>query len=252
MPLNKVNADSIADGTIIAADIADGTITLAKLQSGLLPSAIANSGASYANAAFATANTGTASGSYANSAFAAANTVVSASSYANSAFSAANGATATDATQNTNISSAASYANAAFSQANTGGVTSIVAGTGISINQGTGAVTVTNSSTVNASQLAKAWANWAGSSGTINSSFNVSSVTRNSTGVYTVNITSALTNANYAVICGTSSADGNNDGGWMGIKNGTTLSTTSFQLATDGRATGEYDPTYAMVAVFTT
>jgi len=105
---------------------------------------------------------------------------------------------------------------------------------------------------VNTSQLAKAWANWDGSTGTIRSSYNVSSVTRASTGVYTVNITSALANANYAVICGTSAADGNNDGGYMGIKNGTTPTTTSFQLVTDGRATGEYDPTYAMVTVFST
>jgi len=104
MPLNKVNADSIADGTIIATDIADGTITLAKLQSGLLPSAIANSSASYANAAFATANTGTASGSYANSAFATANSASSGGSYANSGFAVAN--------------SAALYANSSFSKAN--------------------------------------------------------------------------------------------------------------------------------------
>ena len=105
---------------------------------------------------------------------------------------------------------------------------------------------------VNTSQLAKAWANWDGTTGTIRSSYNVSSVTRASTGVYTVNITSALSNANYAVICGTSAADANNDGGYMGIKNGTTPTTTSFQLVTDGRATGEYDPTYAMVTVFST
>ena len=58
MALNRVNADSIADGTVIASDIADGTITLAKLQSGLLPSAAANSAGAYANAAFATANSG--------------------------------------------------------------------------------------------------------------------------------------------------------------------------------------------------
>ena len=108
MPLNKVNADSIADGTIIATDIADGTITLAKLQSGLLPPAISNSAASYANAAFATANTGTASGSYANSAFLVANTpsnvANSAASYANSGFATAN--------------SAGAYANSSFSKAN--------------------------------------------------------------------------------------------------------------------------------------
>jgi hypothetical protein len=136
MPLNIVNADSIADGTVIASDIADGTITLAKLQSGLLPSAISNSAASYANAAFATANTGTASGSYANSAFSTANSAFaeadsaasyansgfavanSAASYANSAFAAANAATATDTTQNNSITAAYAQANAAFLQAN--------------------------------------------------------------------------------------------------------------------------------------
>lgn len=73
MALNRINADSIADGTVIASDIADNTITAAKLVSGLLPSAAANSAASYANSAFVTANS---AGSYANSAFSAANTDV--------------------------------------------------------------------------------------------------------------------------------------------------------------------------------
>jgi hypothetical protein len=115
MPLNKVNADSIADGTVIASDIADGTITLAKLQSGLLPSAISNSAASYANAAFATANTGTASGSYANSAFSTANSAFaeadSAASYANSGFAVANSGFVA-------ANSAGAYANSSFSKAN--------------------------------------------------------------------------------------------------------------------------------------
>ena len=71
MALNRITADSITDGTIVAADVADGTITLAKLVSGLLPTAIANSAASYANSAFGTANS---AGSYANSAFTKANT----------------------------------------------------------------------------------------------------------------------------------------------------------------------------------
>lgn len=56
MALNRINSDSIADGTVIAADVADGAITAQKLASGLLPSATANSAASYANSAFATAN----------------------------------------------------------------------------------------------------------------------------------------------------------------------------------------------------
>ena len=71
MPLNRITADSITDGTVIASDIADNTITAAKLVSGLLPSAAANSAGSYANSAFAAANS---AGSYANSAFTKANT----------------------------------------------------------------------------------------------------------------------------------------------------------------------------------
>jgi hypothetical protein len=98
------------------SQIPDGTITASKLASGVLPTATANSAASYANAAFAVANTVSSAGSFANSAFVAAN---SAGAYANSAFAAANNSLGTNLTQNTNITSAASYANAAFIQANT-------------------------------------------------------------------------------------------------------------------------------------
>jgi hypothetical protein len=44
---------------------------------------------------------------------------------------------------------------------------------------------------------AKAWVNFNGSSGSINASYNTSSVTRNSTGDYTVNFTNAFSDANY-------------------------------------------------------
>jgi len=105
----------------------DGSVTLLKLSGDTY---------GYINSAFATANTGTASGSYANSAFAAANAatatdatqntnITNAGTYANSAFStansafaAANAATATDATQNTNITTAGTYANSGFAVAN--------------------------------------------------------------------------------------------------------------------------------------
>ena len=106
----------ITYNTIQNSQIPDGTITASKLASGVLPTATANSAASYANAAFAVANTVSSAGSFANSAFVAAN---SAGAYANSAFAAANNSLGTNLTQNTNITSAASYANAAFIQANT-------------------------------------------------------------------------------------------------------------------------------------
>ena len=123
MPLNKVTADSIADGTVVASDIADGTITLIKLQSGLLPSAVANSAAAYANGAFATANAaGGASGSYANSAFTRANNSINANT----------GGTITgDLTVigNTTTSNVANFLGPIFEAANvvtTGGLTSAV------------------------------------------------------------------------------------------------------------------------------
>jgi hypothetical protein len=98
--------------------------------------------------------------------------------------------------------------------------------------------------------IAKAWVNFAGASGTVNGSFNVSSVTRTATGTYTVAFTTAMVDANYSIICGTSAANGSNDGGYMGVQNGTTPTTSSFGIVTDGRTTGEYDPTYGYVAVF--
>lgn len=49
---------------------------------------------------------------------------------------------------------------------------------------------------------AKAWVNFNGntSPGTINASYNVSSVTKNSTGNWTINFTNAFTDTNYAFV----------------------------------------------------
>jgi hypothetical protein len=47
---------------------------------------------------------------------------------------------------------------------------------------------------------AKAWAGFAGATGIIAGSFNISSVTRNGTGDYTANFTTALPNANYTIV----------------------------------------------------
>lgn len=47
--------------------------------------------------------------------------------------------------------------------------------------------------------IAKAWVNFAGSGGAINQSFNVSSITVNGTGDYTINFATAMSNANYVV-----------------------------------------------------
>ena len=49
---------------------------------------------------------------------------------------------------------------------------------------------------------AKAWVNYNAGSATILASYNVSSVTNNGSGVFTVNFTNALTDANYAATTG--------------------------------------------------
>lgn len=48
---------------------------------------------------------------------------------------------------------------------------------------------------------AKAWVNWVGSTGTVQASYNVSSVTRVGTGNYNVNFTTAFADTKY-VVCG--------------------------------------------------
>lgn len=77
----------------------------------------------------------------------------------------------------------------------------ITAGSNITVTNGAGTISIAATvPSVNSLQLAKAWVRWVGSSGAVTSSYNVSSVTRNSTGNYRVNFTSALTDANYAPV----------------------------------------------------
>jgi len=102
------------------------------------------------------------------------------------------------------------------------GVTSVAAGTGISVSATTGGVTITNSSpgttytggtgiSVSGSTItntapavtageAKAWMNYNGTAYSIRASYNVSSVTHNSGGNYTINFTTAFSDTNYAMV----------------------------------------------------
>jgi hypothetical protein len=113
------------------------------------------------------------------------------------------------------------------------------------LNDDTGVLNVQNGMT----GIAKAWVNFAGASGTRNGSFNVSSVTRNSTGNYTVTFTTAMANANYAISQTLFAQASSNDGGVAVIAWGTTPSTASFNMVTDQRGTGEYDPTIVCFTV---
>lgn len=88
------------------------------------------------------------------------------------------------------------------------------------------------------SGTAKAWVNFNGT-GTvaIRSQFNVSSITDNNTGDYTVNFTNALTDANYcANVTGQTFASGGHqslDNVFATIYNGTSFSSSSIRVNTN-------------------
>ena len=74
--------------------------------------------------------------------------------------------------------------------------------------------------------IAKAWVNFVGQTGVVNNAFNVSSITRNGTGDYTANFTTAMPNANYVVA---GSAVGSSNSSYLGniASQGTATSTTA-------------------------
>ncbi len=82
-------------------------------------------------------------------------------------------------------------------------------------------------------QISKAWGNFNGT-GVLATrvSFNVSSITDNGTGNYTVNLTNAMPSTNYVVTVGASS------GAAAGIVEPDTLTTTSFRLVCTRADTG--------------
>jgi len=88
---------------------------------------------------------------------------------------------------------------------------------------------------------AKAWVNFVGSSGSVNGSYNVSSVTRSSAGSYIVNFTNAMSSASYAtlVTAGNSGGTGQTIGQNYASAAPTTTS-VSVYCATNG--VGNADP----------
>lgn len=170
--------------------VARNTANAAFLQANT-PSYTANSAASYANSAFAAANAATASDTTQNS------NISSAATYANAAFAAANAATATDTTQNNSITSAfatansaASYANSAFAAANAANFTDTTQNNSIT------AAFATANSAASYANSAFAAANTANATDTTqNNSITAAFTTANSAGVYA---NGAFTKANSA------------------------------------------------------
>lgn len=63
--------------------------------------------------------------------------------------------------------------------------------------------------------IAKAWVNFNGTNASIRNSFNVSSVTRTTTGVYTVSFTTNMPNANYVVSGSAGATNNGTTSGWL-------------------------------------
>ena len=117
-----------------------------------------------------------------------------------------------------------------------------------------------NESPISVPGAAKAWVNFNGTTGTLNSSdvtirssFNVSSVTDYGTGNYGVNFTTAFSDANYATVAtqrGTSIGTAN---GVMGVEisSSNAPTTSAVRVWSKGPGgTGVHDATAVCVAVF--
>ena len=115
----------------------------------------------------------------------------------------------------------------------------------------TGVLSVQNGMT----GIAKAWAQFTGSTGAVLASFNISSITRNGSGDYTFNFSTAMPSANYCFV-GLGTAGGANyqiAGGGQG--NGTTLATGSLRtqygyVSSVGGVLSNQDPAPGYIAIF--
>ena len=116
--------------------------------------------------------------------------------------------------------------------------------TTIQSNSTTAPPTIQNSAGTEYGRFCRAWVNFNGttaSPSTIRASFNVSSVTKNGTGDYTVNFTNAMTDANYSAVCW--------DSAW-GLGWYDTPQTTSLQIHRVNTSYSGYDSTFVTFAIF--
>lgn len=113
------------------------------------------------------------------------------------------------------------------------------------LNNDTGVLATQNGMT----GIAKAWVNFDGTSASIRASFNVSSITKNGTGDYTINFTAAMQDANY-------SYSGSHSAGSAGVSSfvlnnvGATAPTTTAARINCYVSAAYVDPVYVNTAFF--
>lgn len=96
---------------------------------------------------------------------------------------------------------------------------------------------------------ARAWVNFNGTTGAIRASVNVSSVTRTSTGNYTLLFSTAMPDANYCVIATVSHNSSANASYSLSVNEGINPTTTQLRLLANS-ATADVDPEYCNVVIF--
>jgi hypothetical protein len=90
--------------------------------------------------------------------------------------------------------------------------------------------------------MARAWVNFTGSTAVIRASGNVTSITRTSTGVYTVNFTTAMPDTNYSVNITSQT--------WTFTANDSSLATGSCVVKTSNTSTAAFDGNPVCVLIF--
>lgn len=102
------------------------------------------------------------------------------------------------------------------------------------------------------SGICKAWVNFVGTNGSINASFNVSSVTRTGTGLYTLNFTTAMPDSNYAVVSsGTWDSTSPNNIPLVGTYQGATRNTTTCQVSCNNSSSqARFDNAFNFISIF--
>jgi hypothetical protein len=106
--------------------------------------------------------------------------------------------------------------------------------------------TLANSSGTEYGQTAKAWVNGDGSTGAIRTSFNCSSFSKSSTGVYVMNFTNAVADANFSVVMGYGDSLTSNQG-FISRNGSTTTSVTVRMWNAAASALTDFDPVYLVI-----
>ena len=112
--------------------------------------------------------------------------------------------------------------------------------------------TATNASGAAPIYACRAWVNFDGTNGSIRGSGNVSSVTRTSTGEYTVNFSTAMPDANYSVsVTGTLNTNqGTNTPMAYQMRNEESMSTTNVRVFSRTDSSNLFNAPFYFVAIF--